>query len=69
MEYTLDKSFEKASKSLEVYNLLGVLMSSTTLKEVAGNKEIYIDGLPTGTYVVILKANDRKLQRALLIKK
>jgi hypothetical protein len=69
VDYTLDKSFEKTSKSLEIYNLLGVLMSSTTVKEVAGNKEIYIDGLPTGTYVVILKANDRKLQRALLIKK
>jgi hypothetical protein len=65
----LDKSFEGVNKYIEIYNMQGVLISSTSVKYVIGNEEIYVDRFPTGTYVVILKAGDRKLHRALLIKK
>lgn len=69
VSYTIDNSFKESIKTIEVYTMQGVLINSITVKGVEGTKEMYIDRLPTGTYSVILKAGDRKLHRALLIKK
>jgi hypothetical protein len=69
VSYEIDPYFKDATKVIEVYTLQGVLISATPVKELTGSQEIYMESLPTGTYVVLLKAGDRKLHRALLIKK
>jgi|GEM_PF-4606003 len=64
----MDLAYGQSSKFIELYTLQGVLMSCTPVKDVTGSAEIYIDRLPSGTYVVILRADGTQLQRSLLIK-
>jgi len=59
----------KAAESLVVYNLLGNEMFTTKLDKTAGEINLSIAGLPSGTYIVSVQADGVRAIQQILVKK
>jgi hypothetical protein len=57
--------------SLEVYNSLGVKIHSSTVNTVQGKAEKVVDlrPVPDGVYTVVLKTEDNRVIRKILVRK
>ena len=67
--FEMEEDFAAVDKSIELYTTQGILLKKINLKEILGTVHLPLEELPTGTYLVLLKAGDVNVDRQLLIKK
>lgn len=69
LQYNFSNSADNDVRTLEIYNLMGVLMERTSLEKTNGTWDAQLSRFSAGQYIVVMKLNGTVItQKALIVK-